>query len=53
MKRQSAVSPLSSHLCVIPSKIVKAFVDGKGVVISGKVICCERKEESGPGGKKK
>merc|ERR1719164_116661 len=29
-----------------------AFMDGNGVVMLGKVISCERKEESGPGGKK-
>merc|ERR1712137_625332 len=30
-----------------------AFMDGNGVVMLGKVISCERKDESGPGGKKK
>merc|ERR1719367_1001810 len=30
-----------------------AFMDGNGVVMLGKVISCERKEEAGAGGKKK
>merc|ERR1711865_972537 len=30
-----------------------AFMDGNGVVMLGKVISCERKEEGGAGGKKK
>ena len=30
-----------------------AFMDGNGVVMLGKVISCERKEEGAAGGKKK
>ena len=30
-----------------------AFMDGNGVVMLGKVISCERKEEAAAGGKKK